>query len=231
MHPKLRKKPVNVSIFGDKIVLIMQGIGMWIRALVFFFFWSIILWAEDLAYLNIWWWRRQKMMMYDEEDWSNKWISINQAIVVAVWLGVIAWNTYTWFYYTQGKTISLFPLSPAFISCWIWHCDEFQQKRRGTKTRLQISDLTSPTNILIALWRDAAAFHAASESWFCRLQRKLLVGLNNAQAKRATAGHGSPESSNQVEKLLLAKPRQVRWSFAWTLRPDIYLKRLSNWLI
>jgi hypothetical protein len=146
---------------------------MWIRALVFFFFWSIILWAEDLAYLNIWWWRRQKMMMYDEEDWSNKWISINQAIVVAVWLGVIAWNTYTWFYYTQGKTISLFPLSPAFISCWIWHCDEFQQKRRGTKTRLQISDLTSPTNILIALWRDAAAmacaavFHAARESWSC----------------------------------------------------------------
>jgi hypothetical protein len=63
--------------------------------------------------------------------------------------------------------------SPAFISCWLWHCDEFQRKRRGTKTRLQITDLTSPTNILIALWRDAVAmacaavFHAASESWSC----------------------------------------------------------------
>jgi len=41
------------------------------------------------------------------------------------------------------------------------------------QTRLQITDLTSPTNILIALWRDAAAmacsavFHAARESWSC----------------------------------------------------------------
>jgi hypothetical protein len=143
---------------------------MWIRALVFLFF-----------FVNHTLGRRTRipehMMMKTSEDddvwWSNKWISINQAIVVAVWLGVIAWNTCTWFYYTQGKTISLFPLSPAFISCWIWHCDEFQQKRRGTKTRLQITDLTSPTNILIALWRDAAAmacaavFHAASESWSC----------------------------------------------------------------
>jgi hypothetical protein len=146
-------------------------------------------------------------------------------------LGVIAWNTSTWFYNTRKDKIFSFLLPPALISCWLWHCHEFPQKRRGTTTRLQITHLTIPTNILIALWRDAAAFHAASESWFCRLQRKLLVGLNNAQAKRATAGYGSPESSNQVEKLLLAKPRRVRWSFAWTLRPDIYLKRLGNWLI